>query len=197
MKNALYIVAALMVLLGWQKWEDREFTHPAGVLVSSVPKQQPVSGSEVLLLEDYRLARRAVFEIESRVLSRKKYWWGDESDLSPLDLALGWGVMSDQSVLDRIEIRQSGRWYFTRYDHPAPASDHEIINNSSNMHIIPADNRVWSKLKQLRRGSIVRLKGYLVDVSNESGFHWQTSLRRDDTGNGSCEIFYVEQIQIL
>jgi hypothetical protein len=99
-------------------------------------------------------------------------------------------------VLDRITITQGGRWYFTRYEHPAPLSDRQIINNSSNMHMIPADAWVESKLSEIRKGHIVQAKGFLVDVASDSGFRWFTSLRRDDTGNGSCEIFYVQSLYI-
>ena len=148
------------------------------------------------MFDGFLLTRRAEFSLRARVLSREDYWIGDESNLSPLDLALGWGVMSDQAVLDRITIRQSSRWYFTRYEHPAPISDQEIINHSSNMHIIPADSRIRRKLKKIRRGDVVMLKGYLVDVDADSGFYWRTSLSRSDTGNGSCEIFFLTDAYI-
>ena len=35
-----------------------------------------------------------------------------ESDLAPVDLALGWGRMSDEAILKDIQISQSGRFYF-------------------------------------------------------------------------------------
>ena len=33
-----------------------------------------------------------------------------------------------------------------------------------------------------------------MDANGPDGFHWPTSRRRDDTGNGACELFYVETI---
>jgi hypothetical protein len=169
---------------------------PPGVLVSEVPTQVNVRGLASVALDDYELTPRAEFEIRARVLSRKDYSWGTEADLSPVDLALGWGVMSDQAVLDRIEISQGSRWYYTRYELPAPISDMEIIQNSGNMHMIPAQNRIRKKLKDVRVGDIVRLRGRLVDIDHPSGWHWRTSLSRDDTGGGSCEIVYLEEIEI-
>lgn len=196
MKNALYILLLVLLVLFWRDWEAREITHEPGVLVPATPRQQDLVDDQPFHKDGYRLTRRAAFDIQARVLSRKNYWWSGESDLSPLDLALGWGVMSDQSVLDRIEITQGSRWYFTRYESPAPISDREIITHSSNMHVIPANDWVHGKLKNIRRGNILQLKGFLVDVDSESGFFWNTSMRRDDTGNGSCEIFYVEEVYI-
>ncbi len=196
MKNALYLCLALLAILAWRDWSRREIVHDPGVLVPSTPRQQNLENGERFAHGEYQLTRRAAFDVEARVLSRKNYWFGRESDLSPLDLALGWGVMSDQAVLDRIEITQGARWYFTRYENPAPVPDREIIANSGNMHLIPANDRVRGNLKKVRRGDIVRLKGTLVDVDGDSGFYWRTSLSRDDTGNGSCEIFFVEEANI-
>jgi hypothetical protein len=185
---------ALAVLLV-MKWEARPVQHPPGVLVPESPRQSPVKES-VIPFDEYRLTRRAEFELRARVLSKESYFLWRESDLSPVDLALGWGVMSDQAVLDRIDISQSGRWYRTRYDFPAPVSDQDIILNSSNMHIIPANRSIRAQLKRLRVGNVVALGGYLVDAGHESGWQWRSSLRRDDTGDGACELFYVEHLRI-
>lgn len=45
------------------------------------------------------------------MIAKENYHLGEERELSPVELALGWGVMSDQQVLDQIQFSQSGRWY--------------------------------------------------------------------------------------
>jgi len=196
MKKVLYISLFLLIWMVWRDWDRREITHGPGIIVPEQPRQTGVHDTKPVFMNGFRLTRRAAFDLRARVLSVEKYRWGSEAELSPVDLALGWGVMSDQSVLDRISITQGTRWYFTRYEFPAPITDNEIIKNSSNMHVIPANRRVSREIGDIRRGSIVQLKGFLVDVDSESGFVWRTSLTRDDTGNGSCEIFYVEDLVI-
>ena len=195
-KKILFVVLVLLAGMAYRDWSMREIEYPPGVLITEVPTQVNVRGLTSVAMDDYELTPRAEFEIRARVLSRKDYSWGTEADLSPVDLALGWGVMSDQAVLDRIEISQGSRWYYTRYDLPAPISNKEIIQNSGNMHMIPAQNRIRKKLKVIRVGDIVRLRGRLVDIDHPSGWHWRTSLSRDDTGGGSCEIVYLEEIEI-
>jgi len=196
MKKVIYIGIFLLTWMVWRDWDRREITHEPGIIVPEQPRQTGMRDTTPIDLNGFRLTPRAAFDLRARVLSVEKYRWGSEADLSPVDLALGWGVMSDQSVLDRISITQGTRWYFTRYEFPAPITDNEIIKNSSNMHIIPANRRISREIDEVRKGSIVRLKGFLVDVDSDSGFVWRTSLRRDDTGNGSCEIFYVEELAI-
>ena len=196
MTRRLFILSAVaFAFLLARQWETRAIEHPPGVLVPEVPLQSGVEAS-TFAIEDYLLTRKATFELRARVLSSEPYFFRRESDLSPVDLALGWGVMSDQAVLDRIDIAQGSRWYTTRYEFPAPVSDQQIIGNSSNMHMIPAGTRVRKRLKKLRKGDIVRLHGYLVDVDHDSGWFWRTSMSRNDTGAGACEIFYVEFVEV-
>ena len=181
MKRAFYLLLLLAIVLAWRDWSRREIVHPPGVLVHEAPRQRPVEGSQVIKLEDYRLTPRALFELRARVLSRE---------------ALGWRGMSDQAVLDRIEVSQGARWYRTRYDYPAPMADRDIIRQSGNMHMVPANAAIRARLKQIRRGDLVWLRGYLVDADHDSGFRWRTSLSREDTGDGACEVFYIERITI-
>jgi hypothetical protein len=193
--RTLIVLLVILGLLSWRAWSDRDIVHPPGQLVKQLPMQTQSKRPDGWSVGEFHLLPKASLEIRARVLSRERYYWGSQADLSPLDLALGWGAMSDQAVLDRIEVTQGNRWYFTRYQHPAPLSDTDIIYQSGNMHMIPAEDWIEDELKTLRSGDIVNLSGYLVDVESESGFRWKTSLNRTDTGNGSCEVFYIESVR--
>ena len=37
---------------------------------------------------------------------------------------------------------------------------------------------------------------YLVDVDHGSGWHWRSSMSRNDTGDGACELVYVESMSV-
>lgn len=155
------------------------------------PEQDTALLASAFSLNGYELTPRADFRITARVLGRKEYSSGRESELSPLDLALGWGPMSDDAVLDRISISQSNRFFFWRTpEFPIPRR--EIERHASNMHMIPADETVADRLDDVDVGDVVTLKGKLVDVRADDGWKWRTSLTRDDTGKGACELFYVE-----
>ena len=194
-RKLLILSAVAFAYLLARQWEERPIAHAPGVLVPQTPAQTDLQTS-TFMMDGYQLTRRAEFEIQARVLSTRNYYLGHESDLSPLDLALGWGVMSDQAVLDRIKISQSSRWYRARWDFPAPLSEQQFIANSSNMHMIPARKGIKDSLKELRSGDLVTLNGYLVDVDHASGWRWRTSLSRTDTGSGACEIVYVESLMV-
>ena len=196
MRKLLIFLLLVAAVLAYKDWRQRPVVHPPGVLVPLAPVQKNLRNPDSFIFEQFTMTRRAAFDIQARVLSRETYFLGTESDLSPIDLALGWGRMSDQSILDQISIRQGGRWYYTRYQLPAPISDREIIRHSGNMHMVPADAYVRRQLDNIRPGDIVQAKGLLVDIDHPSGFRWRTSLTREDTGGGSCEIFYLERLLI-
>jgi hypothetical protein len=189
---ASVLALAFMVI---RDWESAPIEHSPGILVNETPLQRNVQASQ-FMVDDYVLTRKASFEIRARVLSTEPYYMGRTADLSPVDFALGWGPMSDQAVLDVIKVSQSGRWYRTRWDRPPPIPDQAIISSSSNMHMIPADSSIERSLKRVRKGDIVRLQGFLVDVDHPSGFYWRSSMSRNDTGDGACELVYVESVMV-
>ena len=104
--------------------------------------------------------------------------------------------MSDQVVIDKIEVTQSNRWYhWETKSYPIPRQ--EISLNSANVHIIPKDESVEEKIDNVYKGSLIEMSGYLVEVTADHGWHWRSSLRRDDTAGGSCELFWAEDLTIL
>ena len=148
-------------------------------------------------LEDANLQPLAGFSIDARVLSREDYSLGREADYSPTDLALGWGRMTDDSVLSKLDISQSSRWYHYRWQGDPPIPPREIIVSSANMHMIPSDATVASALHEVKPGQRVRIDGWLVQVDAKDGWHWRSSTTRTDTGGGACEVVYVCGISAL
>ncbi|MDH7515360.1 MAG: hypothetical protein QHI48_05775 [Bacteroidota bacterium] len=175
-------------------WPEPAVRHEAGILCPAEPVQEPPTGRRPFVHDGYRITPLASYRLQALVLARKEY--GDEaSELSPMDLALGWGAMSNQAVIDLLDIRQSNRFYMWGARR-LPISALEISSHSANVHIIPANDRVRDELGRVVRGSVVAMNGCLVEVTGPRGFRWRSSLRRDDTGNGSCELFFVESLRV-
>lgn len=191
---ALAALALLVLWGGLSWWHRRPLTPGPGELAPDVPQQVDLDHGARLQRGDVTLTTRAHFAITARVLSRKDYHWGADAALIPEDLALGWGRMSDSAVLADIRITQSDRfyyWHVTRF----PIPRREIETSSANMHMIPADAGVKYALEQVRPGEVVHIEGFLVDASRPDGWHWDTSMTRDDTGGGACELIYVESLR--
>ena len=186
----LLITAAL-----WWLWPERALRHPPGVIVSIPPIQTKVEPRALAELKGYHIQVQAAYLLQARVLRTKRYY-GNGGDLVPYDVALAWGPMSDQRVLDRLKISQTNRFFFYRWQDEPPISPEVMASHAANVHVISADKTVAKAVRSLRAGQIVTMKGCLVNVSKADGFQWNTSLTRDDAGNGACELFYVEAIRV-
>ncbi|HQQ64108.1 MAG TPA: hypothetical protein PLF22_11120 [Pseudomonadales bacterium] len=134
----------------------------------------------------------AGFSMHGRVLSREDYAFGEEAKYSPTDLAMGWGPMEDFSIATALNITQGGRWYHYSWGSEGPPlPESVIIKSSANMHMIPADISVARALKSINAGDAVNINGWLVRIDQDNGWHWQSSLSREDSGGGACEVVYV------
>ena len=195
-----YVLGALLVVglwLGWDDWQQREIKHPPGVLAAAEPLQRNLAGAVPLRQGKFTLTPRAEFSVTARVLASERYRLDAPASLMPRDLALGWGPMSDSSILEHMQISQSGRFYFWRPRSNVPPIPMTLISASSaNMHLIAASASVARTIDRARVGHIIELEGQLVDVRADSGWQINTSLTRDDVGAGACEIIYVERATV-
>lgn len=160
----------------------------------SAPVQQPLDLDLTLAAPDgYTIVPTDTYEVDALILSRARYRWDREADLSPVDFLLGWGVATTEPTLSAVHWSQSGRWGFWQWGGELPIAQRTLENNVANTHIIPdySDPSLRDELLSLGRGDAVHLSGYLVRITGEDGYRWQSSRSRSDTGDGSCEVFYV------
>jgi hypothetical protein len=193
--RAVALLAALLfAALYWHA--HRPIAHQPGVLAPDAPLQDRIDGNrDALHKGDVSITPLATFSLTARVLSRADYRWDTESSISPMDLALGWGRMSDSSVLEKVSVSQSARFYhWTVREFPIP--EREIIESSANMHMVPSDSGVDRTMKKVRVGDIVSFSGFLIRAQWPNGGKWVSSLVRNDTGAGACELVWVEQFAI-
>lgn len=189
-------IAVLLLALGFMFWPETTIEREAGVLCPDVPLQTKPTRTSPWLHDDFMVTALADYDIRARVLSRKDYSSGKESDLSPVDFALGWGPMSDEFVIDKLDISQGHRWYKWKVKDLMPIPQKDIERSSANVHIIPANDGVEDAIDDVYVGSIVHMTGYLVKVTQEGNWRWVSSTTRNDTGDGACEVFWVEAMTV-
>jgi hypothetical protein len=105
--------------------------------------------------------------------------------------------MSDSRILRTIDISQSNRFYYWRAQQGSPLPKDAIITHSANTHVIPQNKMIARQLSRLRPGQVVTLSGELVDGVRDDGRWIKTSLVRDDTGAGACEVLLVNDVALL
>lgn len=129
------------------------------------------------------------------VQSVQNYQTDGASSVSPKDVVLSWGRMVEDEVDRHIKYSQSNRWYYFRYDSGMSLDQDYIISHSANTHLIPADEQVADDIKEIGEHDYIYLEGYLAVVHFEYS-NWSSSNTRLDTGDGSCEIVYVTDVEI-
>jgi len=142
------------------------------------------------------LSLMAEYTIEGIVKSIAHYSDDYPSRIAEYDFALAWGELNKKEIDEEIKYSQSGRWYRYSCSEECIISQNYISTHSSNVHLIHEDAYELYRIGKIKRDDHVRLTGYLVNVNFEDG-PWNTSLTREDTGNGACEIMYVTDVEVI
>src|SRR3954463_4552714 len=151
-------VGVVVLATGVYWFSQREVHYPPGVLINDEPGQVLLPDTTASIKHGaFVLKPLALYSIDARVLHRRNYSYDPGAALVPVDLAVGWGPMSDQSVLDRLNISQSMRFYWFEYRLPPPIPLPDIISHSANIHVVPATPEIASRCKSLRPGTLVHL----------------------------------------
>ncbi|MGB9715435.1 MAG: hypothetical protein ACPL1G_03390 [Thermodesulfovibrionales bacterium] len=171
--------------------------------VSQEPSQSKYTSDFKIIrkTKDYEFVITPVaeYKISAIVVGKKSYNDGWHSEIAPLDLVLAWGKLAETETNKYITFSQSNRWYFYEYKENCPFNNNYIATHSANNHIIPADENIFKAIKAIKKKEKVYLEGYLVNVSGSyrgRNFWWKSSLTRKDSGDGSCEVFYVKKVKI-
>jgi hypothetical protein len=187
-------VFALLGLVCWYAFIHEPAAKWRGIPATAEPQQTANDLPKPFLNGKYTITPLARYSVTAVVLSRCRYRFDDGAELAPLDLALGWGSMSIASVINDLSISQSGRWYEYSWHGDPPLDPRDIATHSANTHCLPANAMIKKQLLAARRHDLVTLEGYLIEISTASGYHWRSSLSRDDTGGGACEVLWVTSV---
>jgi hypothetical protein len=191
MKRCLLGLAVALSCWGCSRaprWPDRVLISSEPVQTSCEPRQWKHG--------NYLLKALARFDVQGRVLLTENFSSGREAELSPKDLSLGWGKMSQNGYLSQIRLAHIDRYYQWEITGEVPEPE-TVKNQSANMHFIPADANVAQILKSVRVADLVRAQGFLVEVNAPDGWSWVSSTTRTDSGTGACELIYVEKLEVM
>jgi hypothetical protein len=156
----------------------------------------------------YEVTPRFDYRISGLIVRKMDYGWFviDRAQKAfSVDLCLLWGDNLRRKVHQDSTIRfsQDCRWCWAQWHGDLAFNLQQMSNN----HLLPADDRVEAKIKSLQTGDQVSLRGKLINVTaclfdkggryDSGAITWNTSTTRDDTGAGACEVIYVEDVEVL
>jgi hypothetical protein len=159
----------------------------------------------------YNLTPLYSYDISGLVVHRLDYntWYSlSRTDkLFTTDLCIIWGenLKSKAYQNKSLSVKQDFRFCLFSYGGDLVFNGREVSNN----HLLVNNKEVAVVLKKVSVGDQVRIKGYLVNVEAKAldgktekmaewkDMRWQTSVTREDSGGGACEIIYATSLQIL
>ena len=157
-----------------------------------------LTGQRDVKNQDVFIYAQAYYKIHCRVVHIMPYYMGVSGGLAPVDFAVVWGELIKKENYTNIDFKQSGRWAYFRPKKTSLYDNNFISTHFANMHIIPADRNVLTGLKKIRKFDEIYMEGYLVNIESfKNGkliMTWNSSLSRNDNGNGACEIMFVTKL---
>jgi hypothetical protein len=140
------------------------------------------------------LIPQAKYTIAAKLCGRKRYRRPWQSLVAPYDLCLSWGRLATEELSGKVKFSQDMRWYQFLVK-PGTSFDPKYVSaHSANTHLIYADKNLEKAAARLSKGDIVELTGYLINLKGKyKGYEvwWNSSMTREDTGNGACEVLYL------
>ena len=150
----------------------------------------------------------AYYDITGVVTSVYDYWgFDDYATLVPRDVCLAWGNLAEAFKSGGAKFTQLYRQCYGKSassaDEPAETFDYKTpfgqtrssLAQMSNNHLIASTVEIRDQILGLRVGDEVRMTGYLVNVSYGEDLYLRSSTRRNDVGDGACEVFYVTGVE--
>ena len=218
----LTAVAILLLILNFKTISAYfyQFRYPAtAVTIADLidaniePKQEAVN-QDLIYITDRKgrqseLIPVATYDIQAKVAINARHPQSVKignflDDLLTNDLVLVWGKIADDYYLKRINFSHQFAYMTFKYKDPDlnqdPGQEYIFTHVSSN-HLIAANTNLDHALRQLQKGDIVRLKGYLVNITGADKTLINTSTVRTDNwqqgeGNtGGSEFIYVTELQ--
>ena len=198
-----FVVCVLVAGLSW--FEKGRLGKPAAMDPSLLrePVQGPTSREPFqfeYMGEVYNVRPFASYEIWGLVVTHNNTEgfgdiYHDATSVDTKDLCMIWGA-NLQGEDYRHADYWSGSW--TCYV-KVPAGRFFAMEALSNSHLITDSDDIRERISQVRVGDQVRVSGLLVGYQAESnpGFWRDSSLVRTDTGNGACEVIFVEDLEII
>jgi hypothetical protein len=203
----IFLAASILILIVTyflkDKYPDSSTMLPE---LQYEPVQTPVSMAPFTIQKKgvtYTLTPLYSYDLVGMVVTFHKS--DDLSDLSHAewkdwinieDVCVLWGSNLLNNYYKKVEF-SSGNW--TCFFHTNDRETYDAFNLQaiSNSHLLTTDPRISKTIRSARRGDQIRLKGYLVNYTIDNGGSRNTSISRQDIGQGACEVVYVTDFQIL
>jgi len=208
-KSLLGVSAVVLVLSLTQKDKlpdrceirDELYREPLQLAVEKSPIRVEKGGTAYIIRPLYSYDIYGMVVSYHHSASFDDYYHEQWKDvINTKDICVIWGENIKSGIYQKMAFA-SGSWTcYTTFKSNVSRAEWSKYKNEclSNNHLIPANDGISKIIMTLRRGDQIHIKGYLVNY-RESRWSGErtTSTSRTDTGNGACEVIWVQEAKIL
>ncbi|MDR9419009.1 hypothetical protein [Gracilimonas sp.] len=186
-----YIFLCSAIAAGYLLYSTFPVYNGPGVMVEEEPAIKNLTWEKPFNFKGAELIPRKTMEAEVQVIKKKRYLFDDFSQYSPIDAVVGWNELSDKRNLDYIYFSLNDRSFDFEVSSP-PLELEKIKNKTALWHLIPATAEIDEKIKKIRNGNIIKVKGLLIDLKNGNNFNYKTETLLSSKRNKQGYILWVE-----
>lgn len=190
-----YLAFCILIAAGYMVYSNFPEKHGPGIVAKNKPKIENLTWQKPFTFKGATLTPVKLLDAEVRVIKREKYYFDELSKYSPIDAMIGWDEMSDEKNLEYTFFKLKNRSYSLEPTRP-PLEISKIYAQSDLWHLIPSTSDVSEKLKRLRNGNVIRVKGMLVDISEASTFNFVTSKEISASSRKDSFTVWIEELHI-
>lgn len=150
--------------------------------------------------ETYNIEPVAKYELWGLVVTKNNInSWADimhtDASVDIKDICVIWGENVASSDYHNVKFSSGDFTCYFQYPYMTVFDHNKISNN----HLLSDNEVVRNKIRNAKIGDQIHIKGLLVNYSPKSNPNWRrvSSTVRTDTGNGACEVLFVNEFEVL
>jgi len=119
----------------------------------------------------------------------------DDDSVDIKDICVVWGDNVQNNDYRDVSYSSGDFICYYRYNRPMEFRHEQLSNN----HLLSDNQQVRERIRSIKIGDQVHLKGMLVNYAAAETPNWKrnSSITRQDKGNGACEVVFVDDFTVL
>lgn len=204
--DVLLLVCGLTLAVSWFYKKQPVAPEEISSQLENDPVQTATSSSPFTFDyegQSYEIEPKADYEIYGLIVTQNDIssifdMYHTKKSVDVKDLCLIWGDNVVDDLYHRLQF-WSDPW--TCWMHTESREDYDQFRSDqlSNNHILVADDELRNKVNSLHNGDQVFMRGTLVNYhySDDPTRKRESSLVRTDTGQGACEVLFLEDLTVI
>lgn len=189
------ILLCIVMFTGYYAWSIFPIQHGPGVIAPDKPRVSRITLEKPFPFNNSTVVPIRKITAQVRVLEKKRYYFDNKSEYSPVDVLIGWNELSDERNLDYIHFSLDERYFKINYSKP-PLPLNDIYSQIQLWHLMPSSEEIDTSIKGIREGNVISIEGFIVDIKSNDSFGWKSELTKPGEAHLKNTILWINSIEV-